>query len=225
MDYLYFGRRLAVLLLIAACPLALSAATDISLQGTFLADDSLRSFWVKITTPSTVTMKRCLTPEVRTPGPNRRRRGFAPVLTLFSGLNDPDGIMMVTNDEGGCGAVGMDAATLRCSDSILLVDLQPGFYTLVLSQTGNTANGPSGAGFTRAGQINYTGLEFVGMPDMFWDGTPSKRTDFWAVDILNADSAGEIPEPATFLILGTGLIALRYLPRRMRRSQISASRN
>ena len=31
------------------------------------------------------------------------------------------------------------------------------------------------------------------------------------------------PEPATFLILGTGLIALRYLPRRMRRSQISAS--
>ena len=95
----------------------------------------------------------------------------------------------------------------------------------MLSQTGNTANGPFGAGFTRAGQINYTGLEFVGMPDMFWDGTPSKRTDFWAVDILNADSAGPIPEPATFLILGTGLIALRYLPRRMRRSQISASRN
>jgi len=226
MAHLYFGRRLAVLLLIAACPLALSAATDISLQGTFLADDSLRSFWVKITTPSTVTMKTLsYAGGENSMGETVAGGGFAPVLTLFSGLNHPDGIMMVTNDEGGCGAVGMDAATLRCSDSFLLVNLQPGFYTLVLSQTGNTANGPFGAGFTRAGQINYTGLEFVGIPDMFWDGTPSKRTDFWAVDILNADSAGEIPEPATFLILGTGLIALRYLARRMRRSQITASRN
>ena len=72
------------------CPLALSAATDVSLQGTFLADDSLRSFWVKITTPSTVTMKTLsYAGGENSLGETVEGGGFAPVLTLFSGLNDP----------------------------------------------------------------------------------------------------------------------------------------
>jgi hypothetical protein len=93
--------------------------------------------------------------------------------------------------------------------------LASGTYTLVLSQSDNSPLGPTlGDGFFRTGQGNFTGPLFLGVPGSFIDANPNQRTNAWAVDLLNVDSASDgsatsaVPEPASLTLLGLGLAGM-----------------
>ena len=217
MLHFFSARRLAALLFVAAFPLTMPAATDVSLQGTFFNDDNLALFSIQVSTPSSVSIRTLSYAGGTTVHDDIvTRGGFDPVLSLFTGYFDPAGQQIAGNDDGGCGQVGTDSLTGHCWDAAIVnFDLLPGVYTLVLSQTGNTPAGPTfGDGFTRIGSLSYTGQDFVGITDRFWDATPSKRDGHWALDISNVDSVAQIPEPATFAIVGIGLGALGMVRRR-----------
>jgi hypothetical protein len=217
MLHYFSARRLAALVFLAVFPHAMSAAIDVSLQGTFMEDDSLAMFSIRVETPSTVAIKTLSYAGATNANGNVvARGGFDPVLSLFAGYLDPSGEQIAGNDDGGCGQVGSDSMTGNCWDAAIVnFDLLPGIYTLVLSQTGNYAAGPTfGAGFTRTGNGNYTGIEFVGINEPFWDVSGSKRDAHWALDFLNVDSASEVPEPTTLSIIGIGLGAISVLRRR-----------
>jgi hypothetical protein len=217
MLHYFSARRLATLVFLAAFPHALPAAIDVSLQGTFMNDENLAMFSIRVTTPSTVGIKTLsYAGATNANGDVVARGGFDPVLSLFTGYLDPMGEQIAGNDDGGCGQVGSDIATGNCWDAAIVnFNLLPGFYTLVLSQTGNYAAGPTfGDGFTRIGNSNYTGLEFAGIDEPFWDASGSKRDAHWALDFFNVDSASEVPEPATLCSIGIGLGILSMLRRR-----------
>ena len=206
MLHFFSARPFAALLFLAVFPLTMSAAIDVSLQGTFINDDNLALFSIQVATPSAVSIRTL----------SYADGGFDPVLSLFTGYLDPAGQQIAGNDDGGCGTVGSDTVTGNCWDAAIVnFDLLPGVYTLVLSQTGNNPAGPTfGDGFTRTGSLSYTGMDFVGINDRFWDASPSKRDNHWALDISNVDSVAQIPEPATLAIVGVGLGALSMLRRR-----------
>jgi hypothetical protein len=132
------------------------------------------------------------------------RGGFDPVLSLFTGANDPAGLLIGASNDGTCPPLNKDAVTGACWDSLFDIPLNPGAYTLVLSQADNTALGPTlGDGFFRMGQGNFTGPAFLGMPGSFVDQNPNQRDSHWAVDILNVDSAAVVPEPSLTLLVGS----------------------
>jgi PEP-CTERM motif-containing protein len=216
MLHFFSARRLAALLFVAAFPLTMPAAIDISLQGAFINDDNLARFSIQVLTPSSVSIRTLSYAGGTTVHGTIAGGGFDPVLSLFTGYFDPAGQQIAGSDDGGCGQVGVDSLTGHCWDAAIVnFNLLPGVYTLVLSQTGNTPAGPTfGDGFTRTGNLSYTGQDFVGINDRFWDATPSKRDGHWALDIQNVDSVAQIPEPATLAIVGIGLGALGMVRKR-----------
>jgi len=116
--------------------------------------------------------------------------GFDPIITLYSGTGD-SAIRIAFNDDGSCPPGATDGGI--CFDSTLnLAGLSAGSYTLALTAFSNFSNGATlGAGFSGTG--NFDG-----------------RTSNFAVDVQG------IPEPATSLLLASGLLVLGYFGRRKR---------
>jgi hypothetical protein len=90
-------------------------------------------------------------------------------------------------------------------------------YWVVLTQYDNSANGPTfGDGFHEAGNPNFTAGFGCG-PGFFCDpNTFTNRNNNWTLDFKNVASAQQqgssVPEPSTFLLLGTvlaGVLATR----------------
>ncbi len=112
MLHFFSARRLAALLFVAAFPLTMPAATDVSLQGTFFNDDNLALFSIQVSTPSSVSIRTLSYAGGTTVhGDIVTRGGFDPVLSLFTGYFDPAGQQIAGNDDGGCGQVGTDSLT------------------------------------------------------------------------------------------------------------------
>jgi hypothetical protein len=116
--------------------------------------------------------------------------GFDPKIFLFSGTG-PTATLIASNDDGTC-PPGTPSG-LNCFDSSLVLNgLAGGTYTLALTAFSNTAIGPTlGAGFTGQGSF-------------------FERTAVFAVDVQS------IPEPMSFMLLGSGLVAMGYFRRRKR---------
>lgn len=219
------GRRTLgrpALLAILACSLGLTqqaAANSFSFVGNFAMDDNLRIFNFELLTTSTVTIRTY----GYAGGTNAASQwlaggGFDPVLSLFGGTS-PLAPLLFSNNDGGCGLVGADAATGDCWDAyIQWSNLGPGTYSVVLSQYDNLPGGLLGDPFSQAGNGNFTGGAFGGFPGPFVDAHPAQRTSFYAVDILDVHSAADtsIPEPASIWLLGGGCFAL-LAGRRLRR--------
>ena len=133
--------------------------------------------------------------------------------TFFS-LFDPAGDLFLTNDDGGCTKVGTDPVTGGCFDSYLNVTdlINPGVYTLALTESPNQAQGSLGQPDTFAfpeGTGNFTCAAFgPGSPTSpFCDGT--QRNGDWALDISGSDvtsvvAAAATPEPSYLPLLLVG---------------------
>jgi hypothetical protein len=192
--------------------LALTAAStfagSFSFTGTFTQDDDLQSFFFSISSNTTITLRTYgYAGGTNFAGTNIARGGFDPILSLF----DNAGNLINVNNDGGCGVVNQDSVTGACWDSYISTSLPAGLYRAVLSQSDNSANGPTLAdGFQRAGQGNFTGPAFIGSEGSFIDANPSQRNGNWAVDLLNVDRAAvspltDVPEPSTWLLVSSSL--------------------
>ncbi len=206
--------------LIVAVFLPPANAANFSFEGSFNSDDDLRVFTLNVAAPSTVTfLTLSYGGGVNADGAAIAGGGFDPILSLFTGANDPGGTQLASNNDGTCPPLNNDAVTGACWDSLIEIALGPGLYTLVLSQSDNVALGPAlGDGFLRAGQGNFTGPAFLGVPGSFIDANPSQRDSRWAVDILNAESAAVVPEPATPMLVSGCAVVFAAISRSRRRA-------
>ena len=191
-------------------------AASFSFEGNFSLDDDLQVFWLTVGVPSTVTIRTLsYGGGTNAAGNTIVSGGFDPILNVFQGLSDPNGLQIAANNDGTCPPNTIDPITNACWDSLLELALAPGQYTLVLSQSDNSAFGPFlGDGFSRTGQGNFTGPAFLGGPGSFIDLNSVQRTNRWAVDILDVASATAVPEPASMLLILSGIIVLVRAARR-----------
>jgi hypothetical protein len=136
--------------------------------------------------------------------------GFLPALSLFG----PDTMLQPSTaliGEGGDGTAN-DVTIDTSSPPITIVAGQE--YWVVLTQFDNLSNGTNfGSGFKQTGNPDFTSTNGC-LDGPFCDNnTLSNRTGNWAVDITGVTSAQQVvPEPATFLMLGTvfaGVLAAR----------------
>lgn len=141
--------------------------------------------------------------------------GFDTYLSLFQGSGS-SATFLASNDDGGCGPAA-PGPTL-CEDSRLeLTSLAAGDYILALTL-------PSNFSFAENLGSGTLGDGFIGLQGDYYDpGSNQERTSAYAVDITDIPSeTAVVPEPASFILLATGLAAsLASLRRRLRSSGTS----
>jgi len=133
--------------------------------------------------------------------------GFAPNAIIFDG----SGNQIISDNGGHCGNTLADPVTGNCSDPFIQQLISAGFYTLALVEWDNVpATGNLADGFKQDGNPGFTCAEF-GLLGNFCDTTTAlgtQRNGNWAVAITGADSATLTPEPATFTLSMTCLLAI-----------------
>ena len=236
------GVGLLLLLGSAAC-----TADNFSFTGTFSYDTDVELFTFTLAAPTADVLLRTWSYAGGTNamGSAIPAGGFEPVIDIF----DSSGNMMNPGSSIPCGgATAMDPATGECGDAYYPTTLSfpagtcaAGTYTVVLTEDANAAIGPTlGDGFFGEAVLgvappgNWTcGSSYQGNPpivpttnafcDEFDPGV--ERTGNWALDIDNVTAASEIgavPEPANFLLFGSGLAGLVILRLRLRRASHAA---
>jgi hypothetical protein len=211
--------------ILASClTVGVAAAGNFSFTGAFSQDDQLRVFLFTAPSASTTLRTWSYAGGTNSNGQNILAGGFDPILSVFDATGGllPSSLLVTDNNDGS--GVAADGTTGNAFDSLLLLTgLNPGgTYALVLSQNDNFANGPTyGNGFGRDGQGNFTAdLNGCGGNAPFCESPfVPNRTGNWAVDIDGVQSAADItngaaPEPATILLLVTGIASLALLRRR-----------
>lgn len=146
--------------------------------------------------------------------------GFAPVLSLFDGagqllLLDVGSTHICTDPGAGL----PDAATGFCWDAFFGITLNPGDYTLVMTQDGNLPLGPTLAdGYSQTGRPDYTGLAYLGQPGLrFINVDGSQRTGYYTLQVV-VEGTNIVREPAApaLVALALGLLAAGQARRRDR---------
>jgi hypothetical protein len=191
-----------------------SQASDFSFTGNFAADDDVQLFEFSVDAPSDVTLQSLsYAGGTNAAGVDIPAGGFDPILAVF----DSDDLFIADNDDGTSPNVGIDPVTGETFDTYLELSLSAGDHTVAVSQYDNFFNGdlgdPLSSGFSRQGQHEFTGQDFGPGSGMFYDVDGYQRTSFWAFDILNVEEAilpngPAVPEPATILLIGSGLMGL-----------------
>ncbi len=204
----------ALLFTLASALNAAEAATVTSVTGNFTADDDVFTTTVSIATAGYYRFESwSYAGGTMSDGTIVPAGGFDIILALF----DAAGQLIDFYDDG---ADRFDPATDTAYDSAFNIDLEPGNYTLAITQYNNFPTGPSLAdGFDRQGEGNFTpGLESEGIPctaTSFCDvsGTSANaRTSFFAVDVTSVPAP--VPLPPALLPMGASLAALGLRRRR-----------
>jgi len=177
-------------------------AADFSFTGSFVGVNDVQFFDFSVGTLSDVTLRTwSYAGGLNAAGQSIARGGFDPILALFS---LPTGALIGQNDDGGAN-VAPDAVTGARFDTFLTVSLAAGDYRVSVMEYANFAFGPNlSNGFTNGG-----------IPD-FFDVTGNQRTNNWAFDVLNVNSAvaGGVPEPSTWAMMLIGFAGLAFVSRR-----------
>ncbi|MBV9038337.1 MAG: DVUA0089 family protein [Acidobacteriaceae bacterium] len=203
-------RQLTFLLAFALFPM-ISRAANITLGGTFTADDSVQLFSITLAAPAAVDFRSYgYAGGTTSTGTVAPRGGFDTILTLFSA----SGTFLAENDDGA--GVATDPSTGLAGDARITTSLTPGSYLLALTQYDNFSRGNLADGFVEAGKPNFTadpnfatGGACPG--NLFRDisGTDGRcRTGNWTVNFTNVASVTAVPEPSALLLASLGLALL-----------------
>lgn len=203
-------RLVAAFFLIAFPSLASAVPTDFSFTGTFGGDDDVQLFFFTADGASSVTLRTYgYAGGVQADGNVVSAGGFDPILSLF----DSTGSLIAENDDGFGPA---DPSTGASFDAEFSQVLAAGSYAVAISQYDNFAIGPDlSDGFALTGDPFFTafnGCSNGQFCDVSGVSPFDNRTNEWALDILNVETA-VIPEPSTGLLVLMGLVGLR-VPRR-----------
>jgi uncharacterized protein (TIGR03437 family) len=180
--------RYAVTLLCAIVALIVPAfGADYSFIGAFAQDDERRQFTFTLVQPGTVLVRTwSYAGGVNSAGARIEGGGFDPSLSLF----DSTGLLLATNHDGGCNKVAADRVTNWCWDAFIAAPLPGGTYQVVLTESENTPHGPYLADpFVYDGAGNFTAAPGITAPAGFWDLSPNRRNNSYALDISRVDSA------------------------------------
>jgi hypothetical protein len=127
--------------------------------------------------------------------------GFDTYLSLFQG-SGPSAVFLFSNDDGGCGPAAPNPV---CEDSRLdLASLNAGTYTLALTL-------PNNFSFAENYGSGTLGDSFIGLQSDYYDFVSGKvRTSAYAFDVTYTPSEDTsppaVPEPASFVLLASGLV-------------------
>jgi hypothetical protein len=195
----------------------MSRAADITLGGSFTADDNVQLFNLTVASAGSVDLRSYgyaggliqndAGIDAVLPG------GFDTILTLF----DASGNFISENDDGA--GVATDPTTGLAGDARLTQTLTPGSYILVLTEYDNFSGGNLADGFVESGTPNFTANPnfTTGGPcpgNLFRDisGTAGRcRNGNWTVNFANVASVtpvAPVPEPSAVLLAGVGLALL-----------------
>jgi hypothetical protein len=201
--------KTAILLAVAMLAPLVSAASTLSFNGAFGQDESLEWFRVTMNAPGALTVRTwSFAGGVNADGTTIPAGGFAPVLSLFEETGFQ--LLLAVDHAGGsgpdCGPRPADPFSGFCWDGYLSTSVGAGSYLLALTEDDNLPFGPTlSEGFSRTGQGNFTGPNFLGQPGSFLLVSGEQRTSEWALDI-DADEAVALPEPGTAQFLGAGIL-------------------
>lgn len=208
----------------------IAGAANFSFTGAFTTDDQLQVFLFSAPTVNTLIRTWGYAGGTNAAGDLVPVGGLDPFLSVFDlnatgGALTPASLLVASNDNGpqcptnAPNCVSADPASGNADDSLLqLSALTPGgVYALVLTEAGNVPNGLTfGAGFSEAGQGNFTVNNgcFNNLP--FCAGFFDQRDGNWAVDITGVGAASQagVPEPVSVWSLTSGLAVLALWRRR-----------
>jgi hypothetical protein len=166
-------------------------AADFSFRGNFAADNTVQFFNFTVNTDSNVTLKSLsYAGGTQADGTVISAGGLDPILSVF---DVSTGNRIAQNDDGNSSNVGTDPVTGQTYDTFLQTFVNPGQYTVAVSQYDNFAGENLSDPFPNADQRNFTN-QFNCSAGQFCDFTGDSRTNFWAFDILNVNLA-TAPKP------------------------------
>lgn len=205
-------RNTILALTVAMASSTTASAADFSFTGTFSQDDDVQIFNFSVGAPSIVTLRTySYAGGIQADGNVVSAGGFDPILALF----DATGVLIAENDDGP--GVPSDPTTGARFDTELTTTLGIGAYSVSIMQYNNfAAGGLLSDGFLNDGLGNFTAGFGGCSASAFCDVAGDSRSNEWAFDILNVETAttAPIPVPAALPLLLGGLAALGLIRRR-----------